>query len=279
MLLRGDLERACGLLDALGVFHGAETNAPEAAGPQLVATSHGAFALWLTGKPDDALALVRRGYEFAEALDDPWERAALLSDWATLHAWRREPEKAAELARRALALAEHGTFGLWVHRADLVLRWAEAHLNPAISEQQAEEMLNRPWAGVSFGQTLPSLLYASLCARLGRTQQALDLISENLAAIEQGEERWLEAELHRLRGEILAPTDPKEAERSFGTATEVARKQSSTLLELRATRSLHAIVSGAKKKRTRDDLARLLGSIAGGRDTPDVIDALRAIEG
>ncbi|MEI4878499.1 hypothetical protein, partial [Klebsiella pneumoniae] len=64
-----------------------------------MAMAHGSFALWLSGKPDDAVVLARRGYEGAEALADPWERAALLSDWATLHAWRREPAKAPCSAR------------------------------------------------------------------------------------------------------------------------------------------------------------------------------------
>src|SRR5258705_7028637 len=95
--------------------------------------AHGAFALWLSGKPDDAVALVRRGYQAAEALDDPWERAALLGDLAMLHAWRREPAKPREIAEPSLALAKPGAFGLWTNRAGLVLRWAEIELSPAIS--------------------------------------------------------------------------------------------------------------------------------------------------
>jgi hypothetical protein len=200
------------------------------------------------------------------------------SDWAVLHAWRREPEKAAELARRSLALAEQATFGLWVHRADLVLRWAEAHLEPTITPERAEQMVSVPGEGAALGRTPSLILFASMCARLGHTPQALDVIAKGLAAVEQGDERWLEAELHRLRGEILAPTDPKVAERSFATAVDVARRQGATLLELRATVSWHASLSGAKKKRAREDIARLVGLVTGGLDTPDVTDALRAVE-
>jgi DNA-binding winged helix-turn-helix (wHTH) protein len=277
VLLRGDLKGACELFDGLGVFRDAAQPASAEAVSHLVATAYGAFALWLTGKPDDAVALARRGYEAAEALDDPWERAALLSDWATVHAWRREPEKAAELARRSLALAEQGTFGLWVYRADLVLGWAEAHMDSTISEERTNAMVGKRWEGVSMGRALPCLLYASMCARLGRTGVALDSIAKNLEAIEQGDERWLEAELHRLRAEILAPSDAREAERSLRTAIEIARRQCSTSLELRATRSLHATATGDEKRRARDEIARLLPLVSGGRDTPDVIEATRAL--
>ena len=239
--------------------------------------AHGAFALWLAGRLDDAVELARQGYRVAEALDDPWERAALLSDWATLHALRREPAQARDLANRSLALAEQGAFGVWRRRADLVLRWAEAELAPAISSERVDELLDRPWESVAFGRTLPSLLYAAMCARLGRAEAALDVISEALASLAQTEERWLEPELHRLRGEIVRAQDVLEAERSIATAIQVAQSQASTSLELRATLSLHALVSGARKSRAREDLARLLSMIAGGEDAPDVVEARRAV--
>src|SRR5712671_3462380 len=95
--------------EALGIFRVAEgAPAPEAAGARIAAMAWGGYALWLAGKPDQAVTLARRGYEAADALKDSWERAALLSDWATLHAWRREPAKAKELAHRALDLAGQG---------------------------------------------------------------------------------------------------------------------------------------------------------------------------
>jgi hypothetical protein len=202
----------------------------------------------------------------------------VLSDRATLHAWRREPAKAEELAKRAQALAAHGAFGLWSNRAELLCRWAEVELSPAISDRRAEQLVTQPWAGVaSFGRTLPTLLHAAVCARLGRADQALSMLSAALAAIERSDERWLEPELHRVRGQLLQPTDPAEAERSFVTAIQVARNQASSSLELRAALSRHALVSGPERCRARDDVARALSRIAGGEDAPDVVDARRAL--
>ena len=279
VLVSGDLEDACRRFEKLGVFRLAEGEiAPRADALPVAAMAFGAYALWLAGKPDLAITLARRGYEAADALNDPWERAALLSDWATLHAWRREPARAQELARRSLDLAGQGAFGLWTRRADLALRWADAELGKSSSEAHVNELLSKPWEG-SHGRTLPSLLFASTCARWGRTDKALDVISEALQSIERTDERWLEPELHRLRGDLLRSKDAVAAEREITTAIEIARERSSASLQLRAAVSLYRLSSGAKRKRARDEVAQALSLIAGGSNAPDVVEARVIVDG
>ena len=278
VLIQGNLREGLDLLDSRGILRATkEESAAEAIAANLVAMAHGAFALWLVGKPDDALDLASRGYGAAEALDDPWERAALLGEWAVLHALRGEPVEARELATRSLALAEEGAFGAVSDRSGLVLRWAEAELDSAEMKELADEVLGKPWNSVSFGRTLPWLLFAATCARLGRTDSALGVLSEALESLAQSEERWLEPELHRLRGEIVASRDVLEAERSFLTAIQLARSHGAASLELRATLSLHRVVSGEAKTRARDELARLLTLVTGGEGTPDVAEARRVV--
>jgi tetratricopeptide (TPR) repeat protein len=273
VLIRGDLEDACRRFEAIGIFGEADG----ATGARIAAMAWGSYALWLAGKPDRAVALARRGYEAADALKDSFERAALLSDWATLHAWRREPAKAKELAQRSLEVAGQGAFGLWMRRADLVLRWADAELGATLSEERARELVSKPWEGVWHGRTMASMLLAAMYARLGRTDKAQEVVSEALGSIETSEERWLESELHRLRGELLQSTDAAEAERSITAALEIARKQSATSLELRAALSLHAITTGAKKKRAKEDVARALSRITDASDAPDVVEARKVV--
>jgi hypothetical protein len=137
--------------------------------------------------------------------------------------------------------------------------------------------LSKPWDG-GVGATMNALLYVSMCARLGRADRALEVISSTLEAIERNDERWLEPEVHRLRGEILKSADKSEAERSIATAIDVARRQSSRSLELRATVSLHALVSGTKKERAREEIARLLPLFTEGHDTPDLVEARAVVE-
>ncbi len=137
--------------------------------------------------------------------------------------------------------------------------------------------MSKPWDG-GLGATMNALLYVSMCARLGRADRALEVISSTLETIERNDEHWLEPEVHRLRGEVLKSADKGEAERSITTAIDIARKQSSMSLELRATLSLHALVSGAKKKRAREDVARLFSLVTEGHDTPDLVEARAVVE-
>ena len=282
VLLRGQFEEARRLLGALGVFRATEEEtAMEAARAHLLAFSMGAFALWLTGEPDRAVMLSRRAQRVAEQAYDPFdhEHAAMLAEGALLHAWRREPALASELAKRALAISEKRSFAKWQSRAELILRWAEAELAQTLPSERVEELLSKPWEGGSVGRTMHAMLYIGMCARLGRPERALEVIANTLATIERSDERWLEPEIHRLRGEVLrSRKDATEAERSIARAIEKAKQQGSRSLELRATLSFHALAAGAKKKRARENVARLLSVITEGHDTPDLVDARAVVE-
>jgi len=233
------------------------------------------------GEPDRAVALSKRAQQVAERAYDPFdhEHAAMLAEGALLHVWRREPAPASELAKRALALSEKGSFAKWKNRAELILRWAEAERTPTLPCETVEDLLNKPWEDGSVGRTMHAMLHIAICARLGRPERALEVIASTLATIERSEERWLEPEIHRLRGEVLrSRNEVAEAERSLATAIEIARKQGSRSLELRAALSLHAMATGARKKRAQKDVARLLALITEGRDTPDLVEARAAVD-
>src|SRR2546428_775647 len=156
---------------------------------------------------------------------------------------------------------------------------AEGSRRSGFSAWQSGHQRRKPGEGAWRGGTMAWVLLAAMYARLGCTDKALAVVSEALGSIETSEERWLESELHRLRGELLQSRDAAEADRSITAALEIARRQSSTSLELRAALSLHAITSGAKKKRAREDVARALSRITGGSDAPDVVEARRVVGG
>jgi len=270
VLLRGDLEGARPLLEALGALRIEDREAKEV---YLLGRAMGFFLSWLTGRPDYALVLSESAERVAERLGSPYEHAAMLAEKSLLHVWRREPAKAAEVAGRALAIFDQGAFGIWENRAQAVLRWAQAELEPGMPQHRADELLSKAFDISSVGRTMQALLYVSMCARLGRREKALEVIASTLDLVERCDERWLEPEIHRMRGELLVASDPVQAERSTATAIEIARKQGSKLLELRATVSMQGLATGAKKKRAREDVARLLVVITEGHDTPDLVEA------
>jgi predicted ATPase len=89
--------------------------------------------------------------------------------------------------------------------------------------------------------------YADLC----QFDDAWCCISEAIVAVEKTKERWFEAEVNRIAGEIalMGPqNDGAKAETYFGRALDVARQQQAKSWELRAAMSL-ARASGATRVR------------------------------
>ena len=102
-------------------------------------------------------------------------------------------------------------------------------------------------------------------------------MTEALDAANKHEEREHEAEIHRLKGELLLRQDQsnaREAQGSFQCAIEIARKQSAKSWELRATTSLARLLD---KQGNRDEARAILAEIYAwfieGFDTADLKDA------
>jgi hypothetical protein len=70
----------------------------------------------------------------------------------------------------------------------------------------------------------------------GRTTEALEAIREAEALVERSEERWCNAEMHRLRGVFLTAmgADDAQIDASFCKAIRTAKQQKSISLEKRA---------------------------------------------
>jgi predicted negative regulator of RcsB-dependent stress response len=100
---------------------------------------------------------------------------------------------------------------------------------------------------------------------------------EALAAVDEHENRQYEAEIHRLKGELLLKQDDSnatEAQNWFEQAIEIARSQSGKSLELRATLSLaRLLVKQAKRDEARAMLAEIYDWFTEGFDTADLKDA------
>ncbi|MFQ5873722.1 MAG: protein-tyrosine phosphatase family protein [Dehalococcoidia bacterium] len=93
--------------------------------------------------------------------------------------------------------------------------------------------------------------------------------------MEQTDERHWEAELYRLRVELLLMQgDDAKAEASFHKAVEVARRQRAKSWELRATVSLCRLwQQQGKREEARQMLAEIYGWFTEGFDTPDLMEA------
>ena len=112
-------------------------------------------------------------------------------------------------------------------------------------------------------------------ARLGQPVEGLNCLVEAAQIIEATDERRDEAELHRVRGDLLnATSDHAAAEQSYQQALTVARRQSAKLWELRAATSLARLwCDQGKRGEARELLAPVYGWFTEGFDTRDLKEA------
>jgi predicted ATPase/class 3 adenylate cyclase len=131
-------------------------------------------------------------------------------------------------------------------------------------------------AAGTVAQTAHALIgLAEAYAQLGRPIEGLNCLAEAAQIIETTDERFHEAALHRLRGDLLNATGARAAaERSYHQALAVAERQSAKLFELRAATSLARLWRDqGKRTEARDLLAPIYGWFTEGFDTPVLRDA------
>jgi predicted ATPase len=123
---------------------------------------------------------------------------------------------------------------------------------------------------------------ASARAELGQFDDAWRCIEEAVAEIETRKERWSEAEVNRIAGEIALKSpehDAAKAETYFQRALSVARQQQAKSWELRAAMSLARLWrSQGKVQQARELLAPVYGWFSEGFDTRDLKDAKALLE-
>jgi predicted ATPase len=170
------------------------------------------------------------------------------------------------------------------HGLPVFLAWATASRGLSlIARGQGQEglsLITRGIAGIratgSVGGTPGALLsLAWAYARLGQPVDGLNCLAEAAQIIETTGERQREAQLHRLRGELLNATgDLSAAEPSFRQAIAVAKLQGAKLFELRASISLARLWCEQDRRReARDLLAPIYGWFTEGFDAPDLKEA------
>jgi predicted ATPase len=129
-------------------------------------------------------------------------------------------------------------------------------------------------------QSTPCLLgaLAEALAVAGQARRGLDAARDGLERATRTGGHWIEAELRRVRGELLLQVDgpraSQEAEVCFTESLRVARGQAARWWELRTATSL-ARLWGEQGKRgeARELLAAVCGWFTEGFDTPDLVEA------
>jgi predicted ATPase len=131
-------------------------------------------------------------------------------------------------------------------------------------------------------KTRQAALLANVYRKTGQTVEGLKLLDESIATAIQTEFRYYEAELHRIKGELLlaqTPADEQQAEACFQNALKVSRSQSAKSLELRAAMSMSRLwQKQGKIEEARNLLGEVYSWFTEGFDTADLKEAKLLLE-
>ncbi|MGB3716270.1 MAG: tetratricopeptide repeat protein, partial [Candidatus Promineifilaceae bacterium] len=249
----------------------------------LSALAYDACCLWCLGYPDKAMKSSQESLALARELGHPFSLVDVLSYAGCMfNEMRRDAQALKDNSEELMRIANEKGMPLWRAAGT----WQRGEAIAMLGQVQEGMALMRE--GIATCQSRDVRLYLSgtLCslaeaqAKAGCPKEGLTTLTEALDLMEQTDERHWEAELYRLRGELLLMQgDDDQAEDSFQKAIEVARRQSAKSWELRAAISLARLW---QKQGKTDDGQQVLGQVYGwfeeGFDTPDLREARALLE-
>jgi tetratricopeptide (TPR) repeat protein len=250
----------------------------------VMALGFGSWVQWILGYPDRALSWNKQSISLARKQGHPFTLAFALLGGCEVHWFLRDLESVNAYTDELIPLAAEKGFVYWeghgiFYRGE---RWTlEGRVKEGIAEMRRglDMML-----GTGTGTCLTRLLtrVADACREVGEFEQGLSTVAEAMELVQRFDERYMEVELHRLRGELLLMgNEPEaEAEKCFLEALEVSRRQNAKSWELRAAMSLGRLrVRQGRRDEARALLSGVYNWFAEGFGTPDLRDAKALLEG
>ncbi len=257
--------------------------------------------LCFLGYPEQALQQIADGLTLAYGLSHPFSLCFALIFAGYIHYHRQEWELAQERAEAVITIATKHEFLHWLQYGQMLRGWALA------LQGQAKEGVAEIRRGLAAYRTAGSVgaltqFLADLAAahmKTERPDEGLSALTEALTLVDKTGERWYEAELYRLKGELTLQkefnvpgstfqvTDPRprnpdpqgEAEACFLKAVDIARQQQAKSWELRATISLARLWRQQdKRKQAHKMLSTIHNWFTEGFDTKDLQEAKALLE-
>jgi class 3 adenylate cyclase/predicted ATPase len=236
-------------------------------------------ALWFLGYPDAARADAEQALRAAREIGQAGTLMYAMSIAPLTHFLSGDYGEANTLAEEVIALADERGVLFWkalgtMNRGSILALTG--------SPAEAIKTITSGIAGWrSTGATVWMPLFLSYLAKahaaLDQFEEAWRCIDEALTAVEATQERWCEADIHRIAGELtlLSPErDAAKAKACFERALAVARQQRAKSWELRAAMSMARLWRDqGKRNEARELLAPVYGWFTEGFDTLDLKEA------
>jgi predicted ATPase len=237
------------------------------------------WALWFLGYPEAALVDADHALKYAREIGQAATLMVALQYASFTHIHCGNYGAAKAEADELVALADEKTTLMWKAGGMLARAWLFAVTGKTSDAVQMLTSGITAWR--STGSTVFMPWFLSLLARayagLSQFDDAWRCIGEAMTAVETTKEKWCEAEVHRVAGEIALLSqepDTAKAEAYFERALAVARQQQAKSWELRAAMSMARLWRDqGKVQQARELLAPVYGWFTEGFDTRDLREA------
>ncbi|MBI3801040.1 MAG: hypothetical protein HY268_29210, partial [Deltaproteobacteria bacterium] len=187
--------------------------------PEVFCLTEGAHTLWLLGYPDQARQRSQKALTLARELAHPMSLAFALMHGAWVHIFRREEQAVQELAEALIQLCTEQGFPNLLAHGTIEQGWAlaeQGEVEKGIAQIRQGLAALRA-LGVEIGRPTYLAWLAEAYQRGERFEEGLLTLDEALEVVRNNEERWYEAELYRLKGELTLQSEvrgPKSEVRS-----------------------------------------------------------------
>jgi len=250
----------------------------------VICHSYSAWTLWYLGHPDQGLVRSHEALTLAQQSAHPFSLGFALSRAAMFPQLLLEVQTARERAEATIVLATEQGFPYCMAQGSMLRGWTLAHQGQAQEgiEQLAQGLMDYRATGAEVMQPYFLALLADAQGMMGQPEAGLTALIEALTLTDTTGERWYEAELYRLQGELLlqqSVSNHTEAESCFHHGIAIAHNQSAKSWELRAATSLARLWhQQGKLNEARQVLGDVYGWFTEGFDTADLQEAKALLE-
>jgi tetratricopeptide (TPR) repeat protein len=243
----------------------------------------GAWTLWLLGYPDQAEEQMDTAIAHARRVDHPHTMAFALVGGIVMQWFLRKREGIDKYTDELVPISYNNGFIFWIGHALIYLgerKTLEGQVKEGI-EQMKEGVATLHATGSETCLTRLLARMATACKEMGEIEEGLKMVEEALELKCKFEETYMEAELLRLKGELLQFQGEEEhgVEECFLEAIDIAKSQKAKSLELRAVVSLSRLL---KKQDKKEEAIELLEEtynwFTEGFDTEDLKEAKALLE-
>jgi predicted ATPase/DNA-binding winged helix-turn-helix (wHTH) protein len=254
--------------------------------PGVICLATLARALWALGYPDQALQRSQDAVALAQELGHPFSLAFALYFSAVVCQYCREWQEVQRFADALMALSAEQEFAQQLAQGQIMIGWTLVERGQVAEgiEQIRQSMSAYRATGSDLGRSSYLVLLAGAYDKAGEAEAGLTALAGAMTAVEQNRICFNEAEIYRLKGELLlrratgtsgAPAGPcPEAEACMQQALNVARRQGAKSLELRAAMSLSRLWrQQGRRQAARRLLAGIYGRFTEGFRTLDLREA------